>query len=155
MTAGRATKRLNSSRTCPFDLPEEHHLRVAEWASRERAFYTKQYQALPKLKTISGTIFSSDNTEDTLGIPIFVDRTIQICEDYLIGCLTREIAAHAYERLVKSIRRYSVPWNLVGHVISSAISAFPSDTELKELHSWALKMNKPGSLYDFNSLGVR
>lgn len=115
----------------------------------------KQYQALPKFNTTKGGSFPSDNPEDILGIPLFVDRTIQICEDYLVGCLTRDIAARAFERLVKSAKRYSVPWNLVGHVIHSATGAFPHDRELLGLWYWACRMNRLGSLYDLDSRSIR
>lgn len=140
--------RVNFQQECatPFRNSGEHRPSPAAWASQERAHYTGLFQGLPKLKTIKGKSLSNDMTEDVLGIPIFVDRTIQICEDYLMGCLSPEIAAKAFERLVKSARSYSVPWNLVGHVLESAADAFPDDTAVVRLQSWAGKMNKLGSL---------
>ena len=148
MDLNRAGRRmsLNYERIPAPERSSEQGPSPTAWASHERARYTKLFQELPKIKTIKGKPFADDKTEDVLGIPLFVDRAIQICEDCLAGCLTRELAAQAFERLVKSARSYSVPWNLVGHVLESATQAFPEVTEIVRLQSWARKMNKLGSL---------
>jgi hypothetical protein len=125
-------------------VPRE--LQPAEWASRERAQYTSLFHGMPKISSTRDRPFARGRTEDVLGVPMFVDRTIQICEDFLSGCLDVDLTMRALARLVDATRSYSVPWNLVGHVLHSAQDEFADNSDLRKVEIWAKSMNRLGSL---------